>query len=147
MFRVKHVTTGEILTVYGMNGMYFLVWDPDRGCWGWVQMEKYAPVAEPCDAPYWATEQAYKNGFEAGKREQAGPGAEDLKVLVRDTATREEIASDPEVLEKKLKARLGEALYGLATVQLCYDDFSLQVNGHALIVVKPVKGAGRPDHG
>ena len=74
MFRVKHVITGEILTVYGMNGMYFLAWDPDRGCWGWVQMEKYAPVAEPCDVPYWATEQAYKNGFEAGKREARKSG-------------------------------------------------------------------------
>lgn len=84
---------------------------------------------------------------EAYDREQTGPGAEELKVLVRDTATLEELASDPEVMEKKLKARLGAALYGLALVQLCNDESALQVNGHALIVVKPAKGAGRPDHG
>lgn len=69
MFRVKHMITGEILTVYGMNGMFFLVWDQKTTCWAWILMGECAPVAEPCDAPYWATEQAYKNGFEAGKRE------------------------------------------------------------------------------
>lgn len=72
MFRVKHVITGEILTVYGMNGLYFLVWNLDMGCWEWVQMEKYAPVAEPCDAPYWATEQAYKNGYAKGYEDGEG---------------------------------------------------------------------------
>jgi hypothetical protein len=51
MFQVEHIVTGKTYTVYGQNGMYFLVWDQKTSCWTWILMGECAPVAEEsCDA-------------------------------------------------------------------------------------------------
>lgn len=43
MFQVEHIVTGKTYTVYGQNGMYFLVWDQKTSCWTWVLMGECAP--------------------------------------------------------------------------------------------------------
>lgn len=45
MFKVKHIRTGAVFTVYGLNGLLFLFYDQDDG-WLYVPMEDYKPVEE-----------------------------------------------------------------------------------------------------
>lgn len=48
MFKVKNIYTGEIFTVYGINGAYFLIWNEnaEEPCWEWSAMAHLAPVQE-----------------------------------------------------------------------------------------------------
>lgn len=45
MFRVKYLPTGSVFTVYGINGLYFLIWNDSgtTGFWEWVCMAECAP--------------------------------------------------------------------------------------------------------
>ena len=45
MFKVEDKTTGEIYTVYGLNGMYFLVFNPELDWWFYKDMNECRPVA------------------------------------------------------------------------------------------------------
>lgn len=45
MFKVVEIATGEIHTVYGMNGTYFLVYD-DKNHWYYIDMDICRPVEE-----------------------------------------------------------------------------------------------------
>lgn len=43
MFKVKHIRTGAVFTVYGINGTVFLFYDSEEG-WIYGQMDDYKPV-------------------------------------------------------------------------------------------------------
>ena len=44
MFRVRHKVSGEVRTVYAMDGLYFMVWDAEARTWCWVPISEYEPV-------------------------------------------------------------------------------------------------------
>ena len=46
MFKVKHLPTGNVITVYGICGTLFLGWNDheDVGYWEWLKMEQCVPV-------------------------------------------------------------------------------------------------------
>jgi hypothetical protein len=44
MFKVKHRKTGQIRTVYGVNGFMFLFYI--YGSWEWLPIAGYEPVEE-----------------------------------------------------------------------------------------------------
>ena len=46
MFKVKLITTGEIFTVYGMNGVHFMIWDRKDKSWRFVGIENFEPLEE-----------------------------------------------------------------------------------------------------
>lgn len=46
MFRVCFLPTGEIYTVFGMNGLLFLVWDEKSDSWNWLGISECAPIWE-----------------------------------------------------------------------------------------------------
>lgn len=46
MFFVMHKKTGDIRAVYGMNGLYFIMWDAVTGSWISDHMNNYQPVEE-----------------------------------------------------------------------------------------------------
>ena len=46
MFNVRHKVTGEIRTVYGWCGMYFLFYSREFDCWVDDNMNHYEPVDE-----------------------------------------------------------------------------------------------------
>ena len=43
MFKVKHIRTGAVFTVYGISGLHFLAYDYEDG-WLYVPMAEYKPV-------------------------------------------------------------------------------------------------------
>ena len=43
MFQVRYLPTGEVVTVYGISGLLFLVWD-GKGYWNWVLMDQCVPL-------------------------------------------------------------------------------------------------------
>lgn len=43
MFEVKHKETGAVHTVYGRNGLMFLLYDEDEKQWVWKCMEEFEP--------------------------------------------------------------------------------------------------------
>ena len=45
MFKVIDKTTGEVFTVYGLNGMYFLVYNHELDWWFYKDMNECRPVA------------------------------------------------------------------------------------------------------
>lgn len=44
MFQVVHKQTGEVRTVYGRNGQYFLLWNTEQEGWEYDHMENYKPI-------------------------------------------------------------------------------------------------------
>ena len=44
MFQVVHKETGEIRTVYGRNGQYFLFWSAEQECWEYGHRDDYSPI-------------------------------------------------------------------------------------------------------
>ena len=51
MFQVVHLATGEIQTVYGQNGQYFLLWNAEQEEWEYDHMENYKPLAACAASP------------------------------------------------------------------------------------------------
>ena len=47
MFKVRHLPTGNIFTVFGRNGVHFLVWNDSDGAWNW----EWVPI-DQCE-PFW----------------------------------------------------------------------------------------------
>lgn len=41
MFKVRHIDSGEIHTVYHINGTRFLIW---QGVWLWIDMNQFEPL-------------------------------------------------------------------------------------------------------
>lgn len=51
MFKVVHLATGEIRTVYEKNGQYFLLWNVEQEAWEYDHMDNYKPIeASVCAA-------------------------------------------------------------------------------------------------
>lgn len=46
MFKVEDKTTGEIYTVYGLNGTHFMIYDDEHDCWFYKYIEECRPVEE-----------------------------------------------------------------------------------------------------
>lgn len=46
MFKVEDKTTGEIITVYGLNGAFFLIYDTVHDWWFYKPIEECRPVAD-----------------------------------------------------------------------------------------------------
>ena len=46
MFTVIEKITGMAVTVYAVNGHYFLIYDEQMGRWGYVSMDSYKPATE-----------------------------------------------------------------------------------------------------
>ena len=46
MFKVMDKTTGEVFTVYGLNGTYFLVYNAAFDWWFYKDMEECRPVED-----------------------------------------------------------------------------------------------------
>ena len=48
MFRVCFLPTGSIFTVYGQNGLMFLVWNDcgEKGFWDWLAIDQCEPIWE-----------------------------------------------------------------------------------------------------
>lgn len=44
MYQVAHKVTGEIRTVYGMNGPRFIFWHEEEKCWVYDDMDNYRPA-------------------------------------------------------------------------------------------------------
>ena len=44
MFKVKHKVSGEVRTVYAMDGLYFMIWNAETRTWFWVPILEYEPV-------------------------------------------------------------------------------------------------------
>lgn len=44
MFYVVEKETGKVRMVYGINGLYFLMWDSSTGCWISDNISKYKPL-------------------------------------------------------------------------------------------------------
>lgn len=44
MFKVEDKTTGEIFTVYGLNGTYFLIYDSVHDWWHFKPVDECRPV-------------------------------------------------------------------------------------------------------
>lgn len=47
MFKVIDKTTGEIFTVYGLNGTYFLCYNAELDYWFYKYIEECRPVDQP----------------------------------------------------------------------------------------------------
>jgi len=47
MYQVVHKKTGAVRTVYGINGLYFLLWDADNQSWEYESTDNYRPVEAP----------------------------------------------------------------------------------------------------
>ena len=43
MFSVRHVVTGQLQTVYGVNGTMFLLWYSEKETWYYDEMVNYRP--------------------------------------------------------------------------------------------------------
>ena len=43
MFQVIRIATEEVVEVYAVNGLFFLIWGADDG-WAWAAMENFRPV-------------------------------------------------------------------------------------------------------
>ena len=52
MFNVVEIETGMAVTVFGVNGGYFLVYDDVRCVWGYKSMDLFRPV-KPEDWEGW----------------------------------------------------------------------------------------------
>lgn len=52
MFNVVDKETGMAVTVFGVNGSYFLIYDDVNGVWGYKNMDNYRPV-KPEDWEVW----------------------------------------------------------------------------------------------
>ena len=52
MFQVICIATDEVMDVYDVNGLFFLVWD-EEGHWAWAPMENYRPVTTDDLAKEW----------------------------------------------------------------------------------------------
>ena len=48
MFKVEFLPTGYVFTVYGQNGLLFLVWNDcgETGFWDWLDIAQCVPVGE-----------------------------------------------------------------------------------------------------
>lgn len=46
MFKVEDKTTGEIFTVYGLNGTHFLIFDEVHDWWLFKNIDECRPVAD-----------------------------------------------------------------------------------------------------
>lgn len=46
MFKVKIAATGEIETVYGLNGTHFLMYNAELDWWYYKEMHECVPVEE-----------------------------------------------------------------------------------------------------
>lgn len=46
MYKVTHKKTGTVRTVYGINGLYFLLWDEEDQSWTYESMDNYRPMEE-----------------------------------------------------------------------------------------------------
>jgi hypothetical protein len=46
MFKVKHKETGEIRTVYAVNGLLFVFWDTEKEEWHYDLIINYALVED-----------------------------------------------------------------------------------------------------
>lgn len=46
MFKVFHKVSNRVYTVYGINGVRFVVWDPQEQLWLWLEMTECEPVEE-----------------------------------------------------------------------------------------------------
>lgn len=46
MFQVVDMETGSICTVYGVNGVRFLIWNQEGETphWEWMEMQRFRPV-------------------------------------------------------------------------------------------------------
>lgn len=44
MFKVICIETGRIHTVYGWNGIMFLLYDDLSMCWFWKEMDGFMPM-------------------------------------------------------------------------------------------------------
>ena len=49
MFRVRHKVSGEVRTVYAMDGLYFMIWNAETRTWCWVPISEYEPVEEDAE--------------------------------------------------------------------------------------------------
>lgn len=45
MFKVEDKTTGEIITVYALNGTHFLIYDEEHDLWLFKNIDECRPVA------------------------------------------------------------------------------------------------------
>ncbi len=52
MFRVIDKTTGEVFTVYGLNGTHFLIYDAVHDWWFFKPMEECKPYEQPKDEEF-----------------------------------------------------------------------------------------------
>ena len=46
MFKIYHKVSKRTYTVYGVNGLHFMVWDAQLMRWIWIPMEECEPVEE-----------------------------------------------------------------------------------------------------
>ena len=46
MFKIEDKTTGEIYTVYGINGTHFLIYDEEHDWWFYKHIEECRPVED-----------------------------------------------------------------------------------------------------
>lgn len=44
MFKVIHKETGEIVTVFGISGLMFMLWDEQDGEWWFDSIKNYKPL-------------------------------------------------------------------------------------------------------
>lgn len=51
MFQVVHNQTGEVLTVYGMNGPHFMFWNEKEQYWYYGDSDDYKPLAACAASP------------------------------------------------------------------------------------------------
>ena len=46
MFKVIHKETGKTVTVYGLSGVSFLLWDEENECWWHDNINNYKPLPD-----------------------------------------------------------------------------------------------------
>lgn len=46
MFKIVDKMTGEVLTVYGINGTHFLIYDEKMDCWKYYPMNIFRPLED-----------------------------------------------------------------------------------------------------
>ena len=46
MYEVIHKETGEVVTVYGINGTYFLLFNREEKHWYYAEQENFEPKEE-----------------------------------------------------------------------------------------------------
>ena len=44
MVKVRHKETGKVRVVYGISGLFFLMWEDSTDSWFYADMNKYRPL-------------------------------------------------------------------------------------------------------